>query len=75
MGYLFGALVQEQRVSSSTLGIALRYVPEAFRNPPSPPGATSSGEMFKFGVFALEQLKGRLHGGRSTALTLSKFLT
>lgn len=49
-------------MSSITLGIALRYVLEALRKPPSPPGATtSSGKMFKFGMFALEQFKGRLH--------------
>ncbi|GKY99341.1 hypothetical protein MPSEU_000889100 [Mayamaea pseudoterrestris] len=61
-GILFGALIQEQLVSSITLGIALRYVLEALRKPPSPPGATTSGgKMFKFGMFALEQFKGRLH--------------
>jgi CCR4-NOT transcription complex subunit 1 len=55
-------LIQEQLVSSITLGIALRYVLEALRKPPSPPGvSTSSGKMFKFGMFALEQFKGRLH--------------
>lgn len=61
-GILFGALIQEQLVSSITLGIALRYVLEALRKPPSPLGVTtSSGKMFKFGMFALEQFKGRLH--------------
>ena len=61
-GILFGTLIQEQLVSSITLGIALRYVLEALRKPPSPPGATSSsGKMFEFGMFALEQFKGRLH--------------
>jgi CCR4-NOT transcription complex subunit 1 len=61
-GILFGALIQEQLVSSITLGIALRYVLEALRKPPSPPGVTtSSGKMFNFGMFALEQFKGRLH--------------
>ena len=61
-GILFGALIQEQLVSSITLGIALRYVLEALRKPPSPQGTTtSSGKMFKFGMFALEQFKGRLH--------------
>ncbi|CAB9518549.1 CCR4-NOT transcription complex subunit 1 [Seminavis robusta] len=61
-GILFGTLIQEQLVSSITLGIALRYVLEALRKPPSPPGQnSSSGKMFKFGMFALEQFKGRLH--------------
>jgi CCR4-NOT transcription complex subunit 1 len=61
-GILFGTLIQEQLVSSITLGIALRYVLEALRKPPSPPGSTSSsGKMFQFGMFALEQFKGRLH--------------
>lgn len=61
-GILFGQLIQEQLVSSITLGIALRYVLEALRKPPSPPGSTSSsGKMFNFGMFALEQFKGRLH--------------
>jgi CCR4-NOT transcription complex subunit 1 len=61
-GILFGALIQEQLVSAISLGIALRYVLEALRKPPSPLGSTtSSGKMFKFGMFALEQFKGRLH--------------
>lgn len=61
-GILFGSLIQEQLVSSITLGIALRYVLEALRKPPSPSGSTtSSGKMFQFGMFALEQFKGRLH--------------
>ena len=61
-GILFGTLIQEQLVSSITLGIALRYVLEALRKPPSPPGQNpSAGKMFKFGMFALEQFKGRLH--------------
>lgn len=57
-GILFGTLIQEQLVSSITLGIALRYVLEALRKPPE---TTSTGKMFKFGMFALEQFKGRLH--------------
>lgn len=61
-GILFGTLIQEQLVASITLGIALRYVLEALRKPPSPPGQTTSGgKMFQFGMFALEQFKGRLH--------------
>lgn len=62
-GILFGTLIQQQLVSSITLGIALRYVLEALRKPPAPAGSTthSSGKMFRFGMFALEQFKGRLH--------------
>ena len=40
-----------------TLGIALRYVLDALRKPPS---STASGKMFRFGMFALEQFKTRL---------------
>lgn len=62
-GILFGTLIKEQLVSSITLGIALRYVLEALRRPYSPEGSTtsSSGKMFRFGMFALEQFKERLH--------------
>ncbi|GMH87968.1 hypothetical protein TL16_g11021, partial [Triparma laevis f. inornata] len=57
-GILFGTLIQHQLVSSITLGIALRYVLEALRKQPVPGG---SGKMFRFGMFALEQFKLRLH--------------
>jgi CCR4-NOT transcription complex subunit 1 len=63
-GILFGMLIQHQLVSSITLGIALRYVLEALRKPPTPSVSTpnsNSGKMFRFGMFALEQFKGRLH--------------
>ena len=62
-GILFGMLIQHQLVSSITLGIALRYVLEALRKSPGPPGNTTSnqGKMFRFGMFALEQFKERLH--------------
>jgi CCR4-NOT transcription complex subunit 1 len=62
-GILFGTLIKEQLVNSITLGIALRYVLEALRRPPSPQGSTTSnsGKMFRFGMFALEQFKERLH--------------
>ena len=62
-GILFGTLIKEQLVNSITLGIALRYVLEALRRPPSSAGSTtsSSGKMFRFGMFALEQFKDRLH--------------
>lgn len=62
-GILFGQLIENQLVTSITLGIALRYVLEALRKPPGPPGNTTSnsGKMFRFGMFALEQFKSRLH--------------
>ena len=63
-GILFGKLIQHQLVSSITLGIALRYVLEALRKPPSGPvtaTTSNSGKMFRFGMFALEQFKERLH--------------
>lgn len=58
-GILFGLLIKEQLVSSITLGIALRYVLEALRKSPSQ--SPQSGKMFRFGMFALEQFKERLH--------------
>ncbi|KAL7487906.1 hypothetical protein ACHAW6_013484 [Cyclotella cf. meneghiniana] len=58
-GILFGLLIKEQLVSSITLGIALRYVLEALRKPPT--SSPQSGKMFRFGMFALEQFKERLH--------------
>jgi len=57
-GILFGTLIQHQLVSSITLGIALRYVLEALRKTP---GQGGNGKMFRFGMFALEQFKSRLH--------------
>lgn len=58
-GILFGLLIKEQLVSSITLGIALRYVLEALRKDPAQ--SPQSGKMFRFGMFALEQFKERLH--------------
>jgi CCR4-NOT transcription complex subunit 1 len=58
-GILFGLLIKEQLVSSITLGIALRYVLEALRKAPGQ--SPQSGKMFRFGMFALEQFKERLH--------------
>lgn len=58
-GILFGLLIKEQLVSSITLGIALRYVLEALRK--APMSSPQSGKMFRFGMFALEQFKERLH--------------
>jgi len=63
-GILFGQLIQNQLVFSITLGIGLRYVLEALRKSPGPtPGNTTSNssKMFRFGMFALEQFKTRLH--------------
>jgi len=58
-GILFGLLIKEQIISSVTLGIGLRYVLEALRKSPSQ--SPQSGKMFRFGMFALEQFKERLH--------------
>ena len=58
-GILFGLLIKEQLVSSITLGIALRYVLEALRKPPTQ--SPQSSKMFRFGMFALEQFKERLN--------------
>jgi CCR4-NOT transcription complex subunit 1 len=58
-GIVFGLLVKEQLVSGISLGIALRYVVEALKK--SPVQGPQSGKMFRFGVFALEQFKERLH--------------
>lgn len=60
-GILFGKLIQEQLVSSITLGIALRYVLEALRKEPKGGDQSPQGKMFRFGMFALEQFKERLH--------------
>lgn len=63
-GILFGKLIQHQLVNSITLGIALRYVLEALRKPPNAANGsttTNGGKMFRFGMFALEQFKDRLH--------------
>lgn len=58
-GILFGLLINEQLVSGVTLGITLRYVLEALRKPPTQ--SPQSDKMFRFGMFALEQFKERLH--------------
>lgn len=50
---LFGALIQNGVVMSMALGIALRYILEALRQPPSI-------LLFKFGVHALVQFQSRL---------------
>jgi len=60
-GILFGKLIKEQLISSVTLGIALRYVLEALRKPPTEGLNSPTGKMFRFGMYALEQFKERLH--------------
>jgi hypothetical protein len=58
-GTLFGLLIKEKLVSDIILGIALRDVLEALRK--SPTQSPQSRKMFRFGMFALEQFKERLH--------------
>lgn len=53
-GILFGLLIKHRLVSSFTLGYALRYVFDALRN-------KADSRMFRFGMWALEQFKERLH--------------
>lgn len=60
-GIFFGKLIQNQLVTSITLGIALRYVLEALRKSPGEGTQNNSGKMFRFGMFALEQFLDRLH--------------
>ncbi|KAI7898110.1 CCR4-Not complex component, Not1-domain-containing protein [Cokeromyces recurvatus] len=50
---LFGSLIQHRLVSYVPLGIALRYVLDALRNP-------MGSKMFNFGVQALRQFQSRL---------------
>jgi CCR4-NOT transcription complex subunit 1 len=57
-GRLFGALIQNQLVSSITLGIALRYVLEALRKDPEL--GEGNDKMFRFGRVALDQFRSRL---------------
>ena len=51
--FLFGALIQNQVVTSMSLGMALRYVLEALRQP-------VGSKLFKFGLQALLQFQSRL---------------
>ena len=51
---LFGALVARRLVSGTHLGLALRYVLDALRKPPST-------KMFAFGAEAIEQFRMRAH--------------
>jgi CCR4-NOT transcription complex subunit 1 len=51
---LFGALVARRLVSGTHLGLALRYVLDALRKPPST-------KMFAFGADAVEQFRMRAH--------------
>lgn len=55
---VFGSLIQNQLVSSITLGIALRYILEALRKDPE--ASASDEKMFRFGSSALEQFRQRL---------------
>ncbi|OBZ83449.1 hypothetical protein A0J61_08503, partial [Choanephora cucurbitarum] len=50
---LFGLLIQHQIIAYVPLGIALRYVLDALRNP-------VGSKMFNFGIRALEQFQSRL---------------
>jgi len=52
-GYLFGSLIQYQLIDYIPLGIAIRYVLDAIRNPPD-------SNLFKFGVTALARFESRL---------------
>ncbi|KAL7323175.1 CCR4-NOT core subunit cdc39, variant 5 [Mucor circinelloides] len=51
---LFGSLIQHRLVSYVPLGVALRYVLDALRNP-------MGSKMFNFGVQALRQFQNRLN--------------
>jgi CCR4-NOT transcription complex subunit 1 len=53
-GVLFGSLIQYQLVSYIPLVVALRYILEALKQPPT-------SKLFKFGLYALEQFMNRLH--------------
>mmetsp|Transcript_2543 Transcript_2543/g.3674 ORF Transcript_2543/g.3674 Transcript_2543/m.3674 type:complete len:2114 (+) Transcript_2543:96-6437(+) len=53
-GVLFGLLIKHRLVYRTTLGIALRYVLDALQKKPN-------SNVFQFGMWALEQFKGRLH--------------
>lgn len=50
---LFGAIIHHQLVTSISLGIALKYVLDALRQP-------RHTNMFRFGLDALAQIKGAL---------------
>ena len=57
-GQIFGSLIQNQLVSSITLGIALRYILEAIKNDPEV--SVGNEKSFRFGKIALEQFCSRL---------------
>lgn len=57
-GQIFGSLIQNQLVSSITLGIALRYILEAIKKDPEVNAGNEKN--FRFGKMALEQFKSRL---------------
>ncbi|KAJ3184471.1 hypothetical protein HDU85_001776 [Gaertneriomyces sp. JEL0708] len=52
-GVLFGSLIQNQVVTGNALGVALRYVLDALRQP-------VGSALFKFGIQALNQFQQRL---------------
>jgi CCR4-NOT transcription complex subunit 1 len=58
VAHLFGMIIQNQLVSSITLGIALRYVLEALRKDPRLDEANEKS--FMFGRIALEQYRERI---------------
>ncbi|PRP81377.1 hypothetical protein PROFUN_11064 [Planoprotostelium fungivorum] len=51
---LFGQLIQHQLVSYWALGLALRYILNALKNPPGT-------KMFAFGLLALQQFRSRIY--------------
>lgn len=59
-GIIVGTFIQRQLISSMALGIALRYVLEALRKPTNSP-------YFRFGILALDQIKGKLAEWPQTA--------
>ncbi|CAK8992992.1 CCR4-NOT transcription complex subunit 1 (CCR4-associated factor 1) [Durusdinium trenchii] len=64
-GVLFGVLIQHDLISSMASGIALRYVLEALRKPVSTP-------VFRFGLVALDQFRGKLAEWPQTAAQVLK---
>jgi len=62
-GKLFGMLIQNNLISTpQALKQALQNVLEAIKKPPPPVGSKANGNLYRFGVYALEQFKSRLPG-------------